>query len=105
MGQAFEELKDSAMGLIEDDLKEAPKKCNRYVRKTLGMEQHRAEYAQWLNEFEAFQKENPSYPSFDEMYGRVVEKRKRPNGTLHVDTSLMDTEVEIGVGDVMDVFI
>jgi hypothetical protein len=86
-------------------MKEAPKKFNRYVRKTLDLEQHRAEYAQWLNEFEAFQKENPSYPSFDEMYGRVVEKRKGPNGSLQVDTSLMDTEVEIGTGDVMDVFI
>jgi hypothetical protein len=104
MGHAFEEFKDSAMGFIEDALKEAPKKCNRYVRTTLEMEQHQAEYVQWHNELEAFQRENPSYPSFDEMYGRVVEKRKRPNGTLQVDTSLMDPEVEIGTGDVMDVF-
>jgi hypothetical protein len=90
------------MCLIEDALKEAHKKYNRYVRTTLGMEEHRAEYAQWHSELEAFQKENLSYPSFDEMYGRVVEKRKRPNGTLQVDTSLMDTGES---GDVMDVFI
>jgi hypothetical protein len=93
------------MSFIEDAMKEAPKKFNRYVRKTLDMEQHRADYAQWHNELVEFQKENPSYPSFEEMYGRVLEKRKRPNGSQQVDTSLIDTEVEIGTGDVMDTFI
>jgi hypothetical protein len=90
------------MSFIEDAMKEAPKKFNRYVRKTLDMEQHRADYAQWHNELVEFQKENPSYPSFEEMYGRVLEKRKRLS--LRLDTSLMDTEFEIGAGD-MDVFI
>jgi hypothetical protein len=76
MGEMFEEFKTSSMKFIEDAMKEAPKKFNRYVRKTLDLEQHRADYAQWLNDFEAFQKENPSYPSLDEVYGKVVKKRK-----------------------------
>jgi hypothetical protein len=96
MGEMFEEFKSSSMRFIEDAMKEAPKKFNRYVRKTLDMEQHRADYAQWHTEFEAFQKENPSYPSFDEVYGKVVKKRKRVKGILQFegDLSVMENGMQ-----------
>ena len=35
MGEMFEEFKIASTDLIEDALKEAPKKMERYVRKTL----------------------------------------------------------------------
>jgi hypothetical protein len=54
----------------------------------LDMEQHRADYAQWHTEFEAFRSENPSYPSFDEVYGKVVKKRKRVKGIPQFEGNL-----------------
>jgi hypothetical protein len=36
MGEMFEEFTTSSMSFIEDAMKEAPKKFNRYVRKTFG---------------------------------------------------------------------
>ena len=80
MGEFFEEFKMASIDLIEDVLKEAPKKFQRYIRKTLDLEQHRADYAQWCEEFEKFREENPSHPSFDELYGKLVKKRKRVKG-------------------------
>jgi hypothetical protein len=65
------------MSFIEDAMKEASKKFNRYARKTLDMEQHRADYAQWHTEFEAFRSENPSYPSLDEVYGNIPKIARR----------------------------
>jgi thioester reductase-like protein len=62
---------------VEDTMKEAPKKFDRYVRKTLDEEQYTKEYKEWQNGLEAFQKENPLHPSFDELYGKVIKKRKR----------------------------
>jgi hypothetical protein len=88
MGEMFEEFKTSSICFIEDAMEEAHKKFNRYVRKTLDLEQYRADYAQWHTEFEAFQKENPSYPSCDEVYGRVIKKRKRVKGILQFEGNL-----------------
>jgi hypothetical protein len=85
------------MSFIEDAMKEASKKFNRYARKTLDMEQHRADYAQWHTEFEAFRSENPSYPSLDEVYGKVVKKRKRVKGILQFEgnSSVMEKGMQI----------
>jgi hypothetical protein len=61
------------------------------------------EYKEWQNELEAFQKENPSYPSFDEIYGKVTMKRKRnedTTGSEKVEDTVvhdkMDIVLEIG---------
>ena len=53
MGEMFEEFKIASTDLIEDALKEAPKKMERYVRKTLDLEQHRANYSKWNNREES----------------------------------------------------
>jgi hypothetical protein len=44
------------------------------------------------SELEAFKKENPSHPSFDELYGKVVKKRKRKENTKR-DTDLQEDEI------------
>jgi hypothetical protein len=76
-GRGFEQFKGITDSLVEDTMKEAPKRFDRYVRKTLDAEQHEQDYKEWKNELEAFQKENPSHLSFDELYGKVTNKRKR----------------------------
>ena len=86
-------------------MKEPPKKFQRYVRKTLDAEQHRADYAQWYTEFEKFREENPSDPSFDELYGKLVKKRKRVKGILQAEeiASMMeDSIIMIEEKDPMD---
>jgi hypothetical protein len=103
MGEAFEQFKGISVSLVENSMKEAPKRFDRYVRKTLEEEQHVNEYKEWQNELEAFQKENPSYPSFDEIYGKVTMKRKRnedTTGSEKVEDTVvhdkMDIVLEIG---------
>jgi hypothetical protein len=41
---------------------------------------------------EASQKENPSHPSFDELYGKVIKKRKRKEPTKG-DTDSQEDEI------------
>jgi hypothetical protein len=90
--------------LIEDVLKEAPVKFQRYVRKTLDLEQHRADYAQWYKEFEELRIQNPSHPSFDELYGKATKKRKRLKGIPQVEekANLMESVLEIKIIDSKD---
>ena len=102
MGEMFEDFKIASIDLIEDSLKEAPKKFQRYVRKTLDLEQHRADYAQWCKEFEKFREENPSHPSFDELYGKLVKKRKRVKGITPQAEEIADSMVMIEEKDPMD---
>jgi hypothetical protein len=92
MGEAFEQFKGITGSLTEDTMKEAPKKFDRYVRKTLDAEQHEQDCKKWKSEVEAFQKENPSHPTFDELYGKVVKKRKRKETTKR-DTDLQEDEI------------
>jgi hypothetical protein len=78
-------------------MKEAPKRFDRYVRKTLDPKQHGQDCKKWKNELKAFQKENPSHPSFDELYGKVIKKRKRK------ETTKRDTNSQEGdISDEMD---
>jgi hypothetical protein len=77
MGEVFEQFKGITGSLVEDTMKEAPKRFDRYIRKTLDEEQHEQDCKMWKNELEAFKKENPSHPTFDELYGKVIKKRKR----------------------------
>jgi hypothetical protein len=103
MGEVFEEFKSASGSLVEGVLKEAPKKFNRYVRKTLDMEQHRADYAEWYDELEEFRKGNPEYPSFEELYGKVVKRRKRKERPAsNVEEDEVDVDVEVTV-DKMDI--
>jgi hypothetical protein len=106
MGEAFEQFKGTSGSLVEDTMKEAPKRFDRYVRKTLEEEQHAKEYKEWQNGLETFQKENPSYPSFDELYGKVTKKRKRKENTILSDSgseeNVLDVEVTV-IRDQMDI--
>jgi hypothetical protein len=92
MGEAFEQFKGISVSLVENSMKEAPKKFDRYVRKTLESEQHEQDCKKWKSELEAFKKENPSHPTFDELYGKVVKKRKRKETTMR-DTDLQEDEI------------
>jgi hypothetical protein len=92
MGEVFEQFKGITGSLVEDTMKEAPKKFDRYVRKTLNAEQHEQDCKKWKTELEVFQKENPSHPSFDELYGKVIKKRKRKENTKR-DTDLQEDEI------------
>jgi hypothetical protein len=56
-------------------MNETPKNLERYVRMTLDEQQHQKEFREWLIKLEMLRKENPSYPSFDELYGRTTKKR------------------------------
>jgi len=90
MKEMFSEVKQVSKPLVRNTLKQPTTKVfDRYVRKTLDNEQHLSEYGQWQKEFEEFRNKNPSYPSFDELYGNLSKKRKRPNGSLQY-------EVEVG---------
>jgi hypothetical protein len=55
---------------------------------------------------EVFQKENPSYPSFDELYGKVTKKRKRKEDPLVSDSgseeNVLDVEITV-IHDQMDI--
>jgi hypothetical protein len=98
MGEAFEQFKSTSGPLVEETMKEAPKRFDRYVRKTLEEEQHAKEYNKWQNGLEVFQKENPSYPSFDEMYGKVTTKRKRKEdttGSEKVESTVIRDKMDI----------
>jgi hypothetical protein len=64
---------------VESAVKETPKNLERYVRMTLDEHQHQKEFRQWLIKLEMFRKENPTYPSFDELYGRTAKKRTTIN--------------------------
>jgi hypothetical protein len=75
MGKAFEQFKAISPSIVENSVKEIPKNLERYVRKTLDEQQHQKEFREWLIKLEMFRKENPSYPSFDELYGRTAKKR------------------------------
>ena len=77
MGEAFEQFKSVSGTLVEGSLKEATKKMERYVRNTLDDELHRENFGEWKIRFEEFQKENPGCPTFDELYGKEIKKRKR----------------------------
>jgi hypothetical protein len=55
----------------------------------------------WKSELEVFQKENPSHPSFDELYGKVIKKRKRKE-TTKKDTDLQEEEMSV-IHDQMDI--
>jgi hypothetical protein len=92
MGEVFEQFKGITGSLVEDTMKEAPKKFDRYVRKTLNAEQHEQDCKKWKTELEVFQKENPSHPTFDELYGKVIKKRKRKETTKR-DTDLQEDEI------------
>jgi hypothetical protein len=69
-------------------------------------EQHVKEYKEWKKELGVFQKENPSYPRFDELYGKVTKKRKRKEDTRVTDSGseekVLDVEVTVTC-DQMDI--
>jgi hypothetical protein len=92
MGEAFDQFKGITGWLVEDTMKEAPKKFDRYVRNTLDAEQHELDCKKWKSELEVFQKENPLHPSFDELYGKVTKKRKRKETTKR-DTDSQEDDV------------
>jgi hypothetical protein len=96
MDEAFEEFKSNSGSIVEETLKEAPKKFERYVRKTLEAEQHQEEFNKWREELEMFQKENPSYPSFEELYGKVTTRRKRKNISILGDSESKKKALEVG---------
>jgi hypothetical protein len=107
MNEAFDKFKDGSGSIVEEALKEAPKKMERYVRMSLDEEQHRIDFGEWWIKLEEFQKENPSCPSFEELYGKVIMKRKRviglgedPNSKknmLEVETVEVHDEMEIAI--------
>ncbi len=76
---------------------------DRYIRKTLDVEQHRADYAPWRGELDQFRKKHPEYPSFEELYGRTVKKRKRPNGSLQYEVEEMENVMEFDEKECDDV--
>jgi hypothetical protein len=63
------------------------------------VEQHRADYAEWMNGLEGFRKENPEYPSFEELYGKVSKRRKRKGHSVSCES---EEEVDI-IHDKMDI--
>jgi hypothetical protein len=74
MGKAFEQFKSIAPSIVENAMKETPN-LERYVHLILDEQQHQKEFREWLIKLEMFRKENPAYPSFDELYGRTAKKR------------------------------
>ena len=68
-------------------------------------EQHRKDFGEWWIKLAEFQKENPSCSSFEELYGKVVQKRKRVIGVGEDSNSKKKVlEVEsIGGHDKMDI--
>jgi hypothetical protein len=86
MSAMFIDVIQGSKELVEKTLRQPSTKVfDRYVRKTVDTVQHDADYAHWRKEFEEFRKKHPSYPSFDELYKKVVKKRKRPNGSLQYE--------------------
>ena len=51
-----------------------------------------------MEEFDQFRKINISYPSFWELYGRMLKKRKRPNGSLQYELNEMENVFEYEEG-------
>jgi hypothetical protein len=70
----------------------------------LDAEQHGQDCKKWKTELEAFQKENPSYPSFDELYGKVIKKRKRKASACDPKPDMNGIELEVStlIHDQMD---
>jgi hypothetical protein len=102
MGEVFEQFKGITGSIVEDTMKEAPKKFDRYVRKTLEHEQHEQDCKKWNSELEAFQKENPTYPSFDELYGKVIKKRKRKEDPLVSDSGSEEKALDVEIAVIRD---
>jgi hypothetical protein len=104
MKNAFEQFKVISPSIVEDKLNEVPKNLERYVRMTLDEQLHQKEFREWLIKLEMFRKENPSYPSFDELYGRTAKKRTTINAKEDPKSKKEKLDEEIGsTRDGMDI--
>jgi hypothetical protein len=92
MGEVFEQFKGITGSLVEDTMKEAPKRFDRYVRKILDAERHEDDCKKcklnWANSRRSIHR----IPSFDELYGKVIKKRKRKETTKR-DTDSQEDEI------------
>ena len=103
---AFEQFKIISPSIVEDKLNEAPKNLERYVRMTLDEQHHQKEFGEWLIKLEMFRKENPSYPSFDELYGRTSMKRTIINVEEDPKSKKEKLEVQtVEIKDGMDIVV
>jgi hypothetical protein len=104
MGKVFEQFKSISPCIIENTMKETPKNLERYVRMTLDEQQHQKEFREWLIKLKMFRKENPLYPSFDELYGRTAKKRTVINAEEDPKSKKDKLDEEIGsIKDGMDI--
>jgi hypothetical protein len=103
MGKAFEQFKSISPSIIENTMKETTKNMERYVRMTLDEQQHQKEFREWLIKLEMFRKENPSYPSFDELYGRTAKKRTKIS--MEEDPKSKKDKLEVEIKDGMDIIL
>jgi hypothetical protein len=62
------------------------------------------EFREWLIKLEILRKENPSYPSFDELYGRTAKKRTIIKAEEDPKSKKDKLQVEtVEIKDVMDI--
>jgi hypothetical protein len=104
MKTVFEQFKSISPLIVENAVKEMPKNLERYVRMCLDEQQHQKEFREWLLKLEMFRKENPLYPSFDELYGRTAKKRTIINAEEDPKSKKDKLDEEIGsTKDGMDI--
>jgi hypothetical protein len=96
MKTVFEQFKSISPLIVENAVKEMPKNLERYVRMCLDEQQHQKEFREWLLKLEMFRKENPLYPSFDELYGRTAKKRTIINAEEDPKSKKDKLDEEIG---------
>jgi hypothetical protein len=76
MEDAFKEFQNSVSVLSTEEPQEN-KRCKRYVRRTLDQEAHEKEFQEWREALEKHRGENPSCPTFVELYESSGAKKRR----------------------------
>jgi hypothetical protein len=82
MRDAFQEFQNSIP--LEQEITESTR-YKRYVRRTLDDETHKKEFDHWKESFEAYRRENPSCPTFGELYERNGIKKRKQMAPPHGD--------------------
>jgi hypothetical protein len=75
MEDTFKEFQNSVSVLSTEEPQEN-KRWKRYVRRTVEQDMHEKEFQEWREALERHRKENPSCPTFEELYERNGSKRK-----------------------------
>src|SRR5689334_1456294 len=76
MGNAFNVFQNTIPFSLTDEIQENIQ-WKRYVRRSLDSKTHEKEFQEWRDGLERHRKENPSHPSFEELYERSGAKKKR----------------------------